>query len=279
MLKGLPASGKSTYAEELVKGGGWVHVNKDLLRTMLHFDKFSHNREDMTVRAEIAIAIEALKSNINVVVDDTNLGERHRNLWSGVAKDCGATFETREIDTDVSTCLERDALRDKKVGAHVIINMAMQYRLIPELKDIIVCDIDGTIADGTHRQHHLHGEKKDWKSYFSELSGDTLRKEVVDSVLKLSIEANAWPILVSARPETYRKETEEWLLDNNIPYHNLIMRGAHDKREDSMVKEEIYNKYLKHYNIIKVFDDRPRVIRMWRKHGIDVEDVGNGIEF
>ena len=33
-------------------------------------------------------------------------------------------------------------------------------------KDIIVFDVDGTIADHSERFHHISGEKKDWDAYF-----------------------------------------------------------------------------------------------------------------
>lgn len=57
------------------------------------------------------------------------------------------------------------------------------------------------------------------------------------------------------------------------------MRDAGDKREDTIVKSEIYDKYLKDLNIINIYDDRPSVIRMWRAKGLNVVDVGQGIEF
>lgn len=281
MLKGLPASGKSTIAETIVKegGGNWVRVNRDLLRTMLHFDKWSGQNEENTVRAEVAIVRSLLACNVNVVIDDTNLGDKHRDTWSNVAKDFVATFETREIDTDVATCLERDALREKKVGAHVIMNMAMQYNLIKGMKKIIVCDIDGTVADGQHRVHHVSGDKKDWDKYFSLMHLDTPRHDVITDVLADQLETGSHVILVSARPEKYRDVTVEWLQKNGVPHTHLLMRPDGDSREDSIIKKNIYDKYLKHYDIVKVFDDRPRVIRMWQSLGLTVEDVGNGIEF
>ena len=36
------------------------------------------------------------------------------------------------------------------------------------MKKIVICDIDGTIANNDHRQHYLEG-KKDWEGFFSEL--------------------------------------------------------------------------------------------------------------
>lgn len=281
MLSGLPASGKSTYAKSLVESGGnWVRVNKDLIRTTLHFDKWSGRNEDITQQVEIAMAIAALNSGRNVIVDDTNLSERHRNLWSGVAKDTGHTFETKSF-TDVSwlECVNRDATREKKVGAHVIINMALQYNLFPSMKDIIVCDIDGTIADGSHRVHHLKTTPKDWKKYFSLLHLDSPIVDVISDVTTDSHELGAHVILVSARPEDYREETIEWLNKHDVTYDALVMRRSGDSRDDDIVKEEIYNKYLKQYNILKVYDDRPRVIRMWKSKGLEVVDCGDGVEF
>src|SRR5207245_9019847 len=46
LLKGLPASGKSTYAKELVLKG-WKRVNKDDLRAMIDNGKWSHSNEDI----------------------------------------------------------------------------------------------------------------------------------------------------------------------------------------------------------------------------------------
>ena len=59
------------------------------------------------------------------------------------------------------------------------------------------------------------------------------------------------------------------------------MRMADDTREDSIIKKELFNKWIRNiYNVLFVIDDRPRVIRMWRHElGLTVFDVGNGIEF
>ena len=38
-------------------------------------------------------------------------------------------------------------------------------------RDTVICDIDGTIADNSHRQHYLEG-KRDWKSFFEEIEND-----------------------------------------------------------------------------------------------------------
>ena len=40
------------------------------------------------------------------------------------------------------------------------------------MSKIVLCDIDGTVANNDHRQHYLEG-KKDWDGFFSELINDT----------------------------------------------------------------------------------------------------------
>jgi len=277
ILSGLPASGKSTYAEELVKGGGnWVRINRDLLRTMLHFDKWSGPNEGMTINAARAIAERALYNGKNVIIDDTNLKD---NGWAMIAKRSGAKVEMKRIDTDVWECIKRDEKRENKVGRAVILNMAMQYDLVPGLKKIVVCDIDGTVADCEHRKHYLEGEKKDWKGFFSEMGKDTPRHHIYDDAMDMAVHHDGELIFVSARPEDYREETEEWLRYYGMDHLHLIMRRSGDKRPDVDVKEDIYNKYLQHYEIVKVYDDRPCVIRMWESNGLDVVDVGPGYEF
>lgn len=280
MLEGLPASGKSTYAKELVLGGGnWVRINRDLLRTMLHFDKWSGKKEGDTILASQEIALAMLKSHTNVIIDDTNLSSRHENMWREIAASVGASFEKKSFTTDWSECIARDRDRDKKVGHNVILAMAMQYDKIPELRKIIVCDIDGTVADCDHRRHHLDSTPKDWKGFFSEMNKDLPRIHVYDDVYDLSVHTGADIIFVSARPEDYREATEEWLRYYGMDHFHLLMRPSNDSRPDTEVKEEIYNKYLSHYEIVKVFDDRPSVIRMWESKGLDVVDCGDGVEF
>lgn len=285
IMQGLPASGKSTRAQEILQqSGNSVRINKDLLRTMLHFNKWSGPNESLTREASRTLAKTFLAMGKNVVIDDTNLNLGTLQSWKDLAKECNATHTIERIDTDVKTCLKRDLGRDKTVGSHVIIQMALQNGLYPKPeKGIILCDIDGTLADTSHRLHFVNrpeGEKKDWKGFFEAMPEDKPRHEVMATVSKhasLGYEI----FLVSARPETYRIQTEAWLFSHfGTEYKALFMRGVHDSRPDTEVKKEILNKYFPDLSWIRqVIDDRPSVIRMWREQGLNVVDVGSGIEF
>lgn len=279
MMKGLPASGKSTKAKEICAQGEYIRVNRDLIREMMHFGKWSGKNERKVVELETALALQYLRDDVSVVVDDCNLNPENETMWRGVAELAGAKFEIENIDTEVGTCLIRDLNRDKKVGGHVIIGMALQYNLLTLNSKVIVCDIDGTIADIQHRLHWVKGEEKNWDRFFAEMHKDTVR-EGTHMMLK-EYHKNGYEIIfVSARPEDYREVTENWLLENvDVPYLTLLMRPSNDKREDSIVKTEIYNKFLKNLDIETVIDDRPRVIRAWQALGLPVIDVGDGIDF
>ena len=84
-------------------------------------------------------------------------------------------------------------------------------------------------------------------------------------------------ILVSGRFDTHRKETERWLEKHKIKYHKLFMRHADDRRNDSIIKKEIYEKEIKpNYEVEMVIDDRNRVVAMWRAVGLTCLQVAEG---
>jgi len=282
MMKGLPASGKSTSVKQMLQdNGNWVRVNKDLLREMLHFNKWTGNNEKLTMKAEKELAKFFLKQNINVMVDDTNLGESHKDIWKNIATETKAVFGILEKGTSVEECIERE-LERKKVGTHVIYKMALQYSKLekPEL-GFVICDIDGTVANCEHRLHYVNGETKDWKGFFSEMMNDSPIESTISLIEEYQDKGHKI-IFVSARSEDYRKETIEWLASKipSIKYLTLIMRGSHDKRPDTEVKQQIFDLYFKDkYDIEVIVDDRPSVIRMWKQNNLNVIDVGKGEEF
>ncbi len=285
IMQGLPGSGKSTKAKEIVSQGNTVRINKDLLRTMLHFDKFTGRNEGLTRDASREVARMFLKKGISVVVDDTNFNDKTLQGWKDLAAESVAKIEYVRMKTDVHECVMRDSLRQKPVGEHVIKKMALQHLEWLKGEKVVVCDLDGTIADITHRLQYGKGDTKDWAKFFSLIPNDIPRREIIDQVSNVANNEQAFVIFVSARPENYRKETIEWLdkaLENVILGRGrqlLIMRDSNDKRPDTEVKKDIYEKYLKGLTVVSVFDDRPSVIRMWRELGLNVIDVGHGVEF
>ena len=50
ILKGLPGSGKTVYAKEVMnREKDWIRISRDNLRDMLYFGDFSREKEDRLV--------------------------------------------------------------------------------------------------------------------------------------------------------------------------------------------------------------------------------------
>ena len=84
-------------------------------------------------------------------------------------------------------------------------------------------------------------------------------------------------VIVSGRsPEKCGEETCQWLTDNWIPYHHIIMRRSNCHGPDVDEKQLILNDILKiipRSQIAFVVDDRPSVVDMWRKNALTVIPV------
>lgn len=302
ILQGLPASGKSTYAKQLVKDnpGQWKRINKDDLRAMLDVSEWSKDNEHFVVALRDQIIVKALAAGVNVVVDDTNLDPRHEAdirqmlIFNSNPKVNTATVELKFFDTPVEECIARDALRPKGggyVGEAVIRKFAYQlqggkprpnrrplvtiepWTPTPGLPDAVMVDIDGTLAHMTEEGRLRFGRNAPYAWHY-------VGEDAVDVKLRkhLSLLDNKNHIIVmSGRDGVCRPETEKWLRDQNIYYNELHMRMPNDSRKDNIVKLELFNEFVRgKYNIGVVFDDRDQVVQMWRAMGLTCYQVAAG---
>lgn len=266
MLKGLPASGKSTYARELVEQG-WKRINKDDLRAMIDSSKWSKANENQITEARDLLAIQYLDEGYNVVIDDTNFADIHAETLAELADNCDAEFEEMFFDVPVMECVERDAKRgDKSVGVEVIMRMYNQYlkpKPIPYNKDLpqaFIFDIDGTLAK-------MHGRSPyDWGRVQEDFVNEPIAN-ILDALIQGR--ENYHILIVSGRDGVCKQETIDWLNENDIAYSELFMRPEGDSRKDTIIKQEIYENNIKDkYNVVAVIDDRNCVVDMWRSLGL-----------
>lgn len=269
MLKGLPASGKSTYAKELV-AKGWKRVNKDDLRAMIDDGKWSKGNEKLIRESEFALVQGYLKNGFNVVVDSTNFG--YDEYWGSISGAEDSDFEVKFFDTPVMECIERDSKRgDKSVGAKVIMGMYERYlkpkepQWSEDKQNAYIFDIDGTLALMNGRSPYDYSKvDTDIPNHNITMIARTLRQT-------LPI------IIVSGRTDDCKEETMKWLAKCAIPYNELHMRKSGDSRNDAIVKREIYEEHIRYkYNVLAVFDDRNRVVDMWRSLGLTCLQVNYG---
>jgi predicted kinase len=132
----------------------------------------------------------------------------------------------------------------------------------------VIFDIDGTLADATHRLHHIQNGSRNWDAFFAECGHDPLIEPIRDLAQIFDCQ-NYKIILVSGRSDKVRGITENWLNANSVPCHELHMRKDGDFRADHIVKAEILDALLDAGNRIAfVIDDRPSVVAMWRERGL-----------
>lgn len=273
MLKGLPASGKSTHAKELEATGEWVRVNKDDIRKE-YFPDWTFKNEKEVLYIEDSEIIAELREGNSVVVDDTNFHPKHKERLEKIAKDEGAEFEVLFIDTPFEECIKRNKKRPNSVPLEVIMGMYRQY-IAPlrekaieyndNLEEAIVVDVDGTLAHICDRSPYDA----------SRAMGDSL-DDAVSNIVNMAYGHGYRVIILTGRHSGHLQVTTEWLEAKGVNYDQIFCRREGDDRADYIVKRELYEANIRDkYNVKYVIDDRPSVCRMWRSIGLKVLQVGD----
>lgn len=139
-----------------------------------------------------------------------------------------------------------------------------------------IFDIDGTIADLSHRLPHIQNEPKDWDAFFGACLGDTPIDHICELVRTLR-DADQPIVLVSGRSDQCREHTEIWLAWQGLDGLPLYMRREGDRRPDHLVKADLLDKLRADgFQPIMAFDDRNQVVEMWRAAGIPCAQVAPG---
>lgn len=138
-------------------------------------------------------------------------------------------------------------------------------------------DIDGTIADLSHRLHFIAQKPTDWAGFFAACPNDKPIPEVILTINLLRA-AGAFIVFVTGRSSEVWEQTDAWLKEHVGFSSPVYMRKAGDHRQDNIVKGELLDLILETYgdNIAGVFDDRKQVVDMYRSRGLRVFQVADG---
>lgn len=156
------------------------------------------------------------------------------------------------------------------------------------MRPLYIFDLDGTLALIEHRRHYVRGLKKDWRSFFAACVHDEPNLPVIRTLQALRRSgAECW--IWSGRSDECKPQTVEWLrrhecisqrswLDVLDAPESLRMRKAGDYRDDVAVKQEwLAEIEPPEFNrLTAVFDDRDRVVAMWRAAGVPCFQVAPG---
>ena len=127
LLRGLPASGKSTYSAQLVMQG-YKRINADDLRLMVDNGSYSKSNEKFITDVMQCMAALALQDGLNVVMDNTNFNPFHIKWAKALSRDTRAELEIVDIKTPLEICVQRDLERTKgRVGKDVIMKMYKRW--------------------------------------------------------------------------------------------------------------------------------------------------------
>jgi hypothetical protein len=143
---------------------------------------------------------------------------------------------------------------------------------------ILIVDIDGTVADPTHRLHFIQRDAADWRAFYAAAVDDT---PILEMVALVDILARHFTVVfVTGRSSEIDWETINWLAKHGLPTDYLYMRKEGDYRQDSVVKSEILDQIILQFQVqpseMMVFEDRKQVVDMYRARGIRTLQVAPG---
>lgn len=281
MLVGPPGSGKSTLSKQYIDEG------------------FTYVNQDLQGKEHLEVFVAAVTLGENIVVDRMNFSKGQRDRYLSVAKKEGYETGIIVLHQPYAVCFDRCmnrkdhlTIKDEKAARSALNTFFTKYervsddeankvvRIWPDgAKPLaIICDLDGTLCDVTHRRHFVRkpeGERKDWHGFFLGMVDDTPNQWCADLLVAMSLSHHI--VYCSGRPDSWRKETVAWLkkwnlfeFENGGPNYDfhLYMRPRSDSRQDNIVKEilldfEILTRFTPYFMI----DDRKQVVDMWRSRG------------
>lgn len=276
MLIGSPASGKTTYAEWIVRTESkTMRISRDEIRFAQFQDQMDAPTEGMITKIINQQTKTLLSNGWNVILDNCNVKWDYIKEPIAIFKEM-ANIEFKLFDLPLEELYERNENRTRKVPKKVIENMYHQLQGLkqkfdfkpikreqkeleycqqdPNLPKAIICDLDGTLA-------LMNGRNP----FDASTCDQDLINEPVSNLLKNYKNLGYKILLVSGREDKYKEPTLRFLATHEIVFDDLMMRKTKDSRKDSIVKTEIYNNHIKgNYFIEFVLDDRNQVVDTWR---------------
>lgn len=293
VLRGVPGSGKSLYAKAYAEERDAIRLNRDDIKLSM-FGRL-HNVDNSVVdKIEDQQLRAALSTGQDILSDNTNLRASTVKAIVDIAIKHGYDVAFQDFPIDMKTAIERDANRKTPVGAEVIRGFFDRYHIdktrgtlpkvpvnqhevnrdfiaAPYIPDTSLPKAFGVDLDGTLAQHVARGPH-DTSLYHTDAIDEsilTITNSLFDQGHKI--------VIFTGRSEDFRKVCEAWLHDNGVEYHELVMRPSGDTRNDSIVKAELFDRHIApKYNFIAQFDDRDRVVDMFRARGIKCLQVQPG---
>lgn len=287
ILQGPPCSGKSTWAAEYKsKNQDTIIVNRDDIRFELGNGKYTMKREDEVTEIEYSQVMNGLADGKTVILDATNLNKTYLKKWLELPIDY--VYEFKEFYVPYAEAMKRSKARKAAGGLYISRDTMKHFYLKyyekqfrDELTDkrpireevegkpyAVICDLDATLA------LHQGREPFEWDLISTDKIDPRLRA-ILNNYMNQGV-----PILfVTGRNDAARNETLKWLMKDENGLSDkweLYTRKNNDFSHGDDYKRNVYNTYIKDkYNVICVFEDSNKCVKMWRELGLLTCQVEN----
>lgn len=144
---------------------------------------------------------------------------------------------------------------------------------------VYIFDLDGTLADIEHRRHLVENGNKEWDAFYEACVDDKPNWPVIGMYQALDNSPFREIWIFSGRSEAVRKQTEDWLEAHEIYLEEperLVMRPEGDYTPDQELKRRWLDEYNLRNRVVAIFDDRQKVVDMWRAEGLVCFQVAPG---
>jgi hypothetical protein len=140
----------------------------------------------------------------------------------------------------------------------------------------VIFDVDGTLMDNSHRKAMVECAKPDWKSYNYAMFLDVPHPHVCHLAIMYRTMGHR-VIITTGRYESDRGLTTDQLRDAGVMFDTMLMRPDGENMEDGKLKLGMLKTLRSQgYDPRIAFDDRDRVVRMWREAGLQCFQVAPG---
>lgn len=286
IMRGLPGSGKSTWAKAWVNEDpiNRVRLNWDDMRNMMG-PYWVPERENTGVLKELREKFlkHMMERNWDIVCDNMNLNPKEIEFYENIVKEFNEdghsyTIEFKDFFIPVEECIRRDAMRANPIGEKTIKSLFHKYMPLivgsehrkkiesqptyrADKPDCIIVDMDGTLA------FNLSG-----RSFFDDIDMikyDTPLLATVSILRAMKMTGTCNIFIVTGRSEKSREATEVWLAENNIPFDKVFMREEGDFSHSNDFKQKVYEDNIKNnYNVLFVLDDDTKCMKMYQDQSL-----------
>ncbi len=139
---------------------------------------------------------------------------------------------------------------------------------LPDALPLAVFDIDGVLADVSHRLHLVEERPKDWDAFFSAAVDDPPYEEGLALVLESAKDCEV--VYLTGRPERCRADTVAWLARHGLPEGRLQMRSGSDRRPARLTKPPALRRLAAGRTVAVVVDDDLAVCDAYERAGFQV---------